>query len=70
MTINKKFLSLIICIPLAIWIVGFCLTVSKVTGNLVTPLTRDVLDVWSIAAVLFFINWIIHRIKKGKKQSN
>ena len=68
MKITKKVLALVIGIPLAIWIVGFCLTVSKVTGNLITPLTRDVLDVWFIAAALLLINWIINLINKGKKQ--
>ncbi len=68
MKINKKFVTLIIGIPLAIWIVGFCLTVFKITGNLITPLTKDVLDVWFIAAILFLINWIINSINKGKKQ--
>ncbi len=68
MKTNRKFLALIVGIPLAIWIVGFCLTIFNVTGNLITPLTKDVLDVWFVAAALFCITRVVQWINKGKKQ--
>ena len=60
---TRKALTLLIGIPLAIWIVGVCLDAAKVTGNLTTPLTKDVLDFWSLAAVCFFIIWLAKKKK-------
>jgi hypothetical protein len=62
---NKKLLALIIGIPLVIWGIGFCLDAFYVTGNLVTPLTKGVLDFWLIAALCYFV----YRIFKRKKQT-
>jgi hypothetical protein len=61
---NRKGVALLIGIPLAIWIAGVCLDAAKVTGNLTTPLTKDVLDFWSLMAICFFIIWLTKK-KKG-----
>jgi hypothetical protein len=66
MKINKKVLVLIVGVPLIIWIIGFCLDYFKVTGDLTTPLTRDVLDFWFIAAICFLIYWLFKRKKQVK----
>lgn len=64
MKTNRKLLALIIGIPLAFWIVGVCLDAAKITENLTTPLTKDVLDFWSVVVVCFLVYWIIKRKKK------
>jgi hypothetical protein len=46
-----------------IWTVGVCLDAAKVTGNLTTPLTKDVLDFWSLAAVCLFVIWLTKKKK-------
>lgn len=63
---SKKLLALIIGIPMVIWIVGICLDALKVTTNLTTPLTRDVLDFWFISIVCLFVYWIFKRKKQAK----
>lgn len=60
---TRKLLILLISVPLAIWIVGVCLDVAKVTGNLTEPLTRFLIDFWFLAGVIVFIIW---QIKKNK----
>jgi len=65
-TKTKKLLALIIGIPLAIWILCVCLDAFKVTTNLTTPITKDVLDFWMIAAVCFFLYWIFKRKNQVK----
>ena len=54
MKTNKRVLVLIVGVPLVIWVIGFCLDFFKVTGNLIVPLTRDVLDFWFIAGNMLF----------------
>jgi hypothetical protein len=62
---TKNALALLIGVPLAVWIGGVCLDAAKITGNLTTPLTKGVLDLWFLVAVYFGFVWLTKKKPKA-----